>query len=54
SVSKHNHISELYKVEIAKVTNQIKKQAKETNNKPIKIVQDNVVNTLEEFYSYYL
>ncbi|CAG8563058.1 6107_t:CDS:2, partial [Cetraspora pellucida] len=42
SVSKHNHAPELYKAEVAKVKNQIKKQAKETRDKPIKIVQDNV------------
>ncbi|CAG8822402.1 16858_t:CDS:1 [Racocetra persica] len=50
--SEHNHAPELYKAEVAKVKNQIKKQAKETRDKPIKIVQDNVINTLEEFRPY--
>ncbi|CAG8788785.1 1026_t:CDS:1, partial [Dentiscutata erythropus] len=33
-----NHAPEVYKVEIAKITDQIKYQAKEIQNKPVKIV----------------
>ncbi|CAG8793565.1 25857_t:CDS:2, partial [Dentiscutata erythropus] len=47
---------EIYEIcevdEICEVIHQKKEQAKETRDKPIKIVQDNIINTPEEFRPY--
>ncbi|CAG8539349.1 6894_t:CDS:1 [Dentiscutata heterogama] len=52
SFTKHNsHALEVHKVEIAKITDQIKRQARETQDKPVKIVQDTVINTQRNFVS---
>ncbi|CAG8524215.1 3400_t:CDS:2 [Dentiscutata heterogama] len=52
SFSKHKHAPQAHKPEVAKVVHQIKQQAKVSRDKPVKIIQDNIISTPEEVRPY--
>jgi|SRR6266498_4876088 len=50
--SDHNHAAEASQVSVLKTINVLKEKAQQTNDQPIKIIQNIVANSLQEIYPY--